>query len=187
MITKEFRGRQLKQKPMVIWFTGLSGSGKTTLASALVEKLNIQGYFAQLLDGDIMRSCITKHLSFSQPDRIENIRLISEVAKLFFECGIITICATISPNNNIRTMSRSIIGNENFIEIYLNTPINVCERRDVKGLYKKARLGEVINFTGISADYEQPLNADLTIDTSLITLEKCVEMIKQFITSKIKH
>lgn len=148
----------LKQKAKVIWFTGLSGSGKTTLASLLEKRLFELNYFCQILDGDNVRSGINKNLDFTEEDRIENIRRIAEVAKLFMNCGIILICAFISPTKEMRKMAKEIIGEDDFLEIFVNTPIDVCEQRDPKGLYKKARNGEIKNFTGISSPFEIPKN-----------------------------
>jgi adenylylsulfate kinase len=146
----------LKQRAKVIWFTGLSGSGKTTLASMLEKRLFELNYFCQILDGDNVRSGINKNLRFTEEDRMENIRRIAEVSKLFMNCGIILICAFISPTNKMRHMAREIIGEDDFLEVFVNTPIEVCEQRDPKGLYKKARAGEIKNFTGISAPFEIP-------------------------------
>jgi len=148
----------LKQRGKVIWFTGLSGSGKTTLASMLEKRLFEFNYFCQILDGDNVRSGINKNLMFTEEDRIENIRRIAEVSKLFMNCGIILICSFISPTNKMREMAREIIGEEDFLEVFVNTPLEVCEQRDPKGLYKKARAGEIKNFTGISAPFENPEN-----------------------------
>jgi adenylylsulfate kinase len=153
----------LKQRGKVIWFTGLSGSGKTTLASLLEKRLFEFNYFCQILDGDNVRSGINKNLVFTDADRIENIRRIAEVSKLFMNCGIILICAFISPTNEMRNMAREIIGDDDFLEVFINTPLEVCEQRDPKGLYKKARAGEIKNFTGISAPFEVPENPFLEV------------------------
>lgn len=169
----------LKQRAKVIWFTGLSGSGKTTLASHLEKKLFELNYFCQILDGDNVRSGINKNLRFTEEDRMENIRRIAEVSKLFMNCGIILICAFISPTNEIRQMAREIIGEDDFLEIFVNTPLEVCEQRDPKGLYKKARAGEIKNFTGISAPFEIPdkpfaevINTDPNTDKTVRKLLK---------------
>src|SRR6056297_851076 len=148
----------MKQKAKVIWFTGLSGSGKTTLASMLERRLFELNYFCQILDGDNVRSGINRNVKFTEKDRMENIRRIAEVSKLFMNCGIILICAFISPTKEMREMAREIIGDEDFLEIFVDTPIEICEQRDPKGLYKKARLGEIKNFTGISSPFEMPDN-----------------------------
>lgn len=140
----------------MIWFTGLSGSGKTTLASLLEKRLFELNYFCQILDGDNVRSGINKNLQFTEKDRMENIRRVAEVSKLFMNCGIILICAFISPTKEMRDMAKEIIGEDDFLEIFVNTPLNICEQRDSKGLYKKARKGEIKNFTGISSPFEAP-------------------------------
>lgn len=156
----------LKQRAKVIWFTGLSGSGKTTLASLLEKKLFELNYFCQILDGDNVRSGINRNLKFTDEDRIENIRRIAEVSKLFMNCGIILLCAFISPTNEMRQMAKEIVGEEDFLEVFIDTPLEVCESRDPKGLYKKARAGEIKNFTGISAPFEAPEHPFLKVDNT---------------------
>lgn len=146
----------LKQKSIVVWMVGLSGSGKSTLARAIENELHLQGHLTQLLDGDNLRTGINNNLGFSENDRLENIRRAAEVSKLFMNAGLITICSFISPTEEIRTIARTIIGEENFFEVYINAPFEVCEQRDVKGLYKKARNGEIKNFTGLDAPFEAP-------------------------------
>jgi adenylylsulfate kinase len=167
----------LKQNGLVIWFTGLSGAGKSTLASLLEKMIFKKGVLTQVLDGDKIRNGLNNNLGFSDEDRIENIRRIAEVSKLFCECGVVTISAFISPTRYIRSMAKSIIGTDRFFEVYLNTPIEICERRDIKGLYKKAHAGIVKDFTGISSPYEPPEDANLIIDTSVLPAEKCTLMI----------
>ena len=164
----------LKQRAKVIWFTGLSGSGKTTLASLLEKRLFELNYFCQILDGDNVRSGINKNLKFTDEDRIENIRRIAEVSKLFMNCGIILLCSFISPTNEMRTMAKEIIGEGDFLEIFVDTPLEVCEQRDPKGLYKKARAGEIKNFTGISAPFEIPENPFLRVDNTNPDLDETV-------------
>ncbi len=176
----------LKQRAKVIWFTGLSGSGKTTLASALEKRLFELNYFCQILDGDNVRSGINKNLKFTEQDRIENIRRIAEVSKLFMNCGIILICAFISPTNEIRKMAHEIIGNDDYLEIFVNTPIEVCEQRDPKGLYKKARAGEIQNFTGVSSPFEAPENPFIEIDNSNPEIDKTVTQLLKAIIPEIK-
>ena len=176
-ISREKKQELLNQKGKVIWFTGLSGSGKSTLATAIETEFYKQKKITQLLDGDEVRYGINNDLGFSGEDRKENIRRVAEVAKLFCECGIITICAFISPTNDIRDMARDIIGEKDFFEIFLNTPLDICEQRDLKGLYKRARAGELKNFTGIDAPFEYDEKADLFIDTSKFTVEECIDMI----------
>ncbi len=155
----------LKQRSVVVWLTGLSGSGKSTIAQALEKKLHLEGFFTKLLDGDNIRVGLNKNLGFSEEDRTENIRRIAEAAKLFFDGGVITLCSFVSPTNEIRGMARDIIGAENFLEVYVNAPLDVCERRDVKGLYKKARAGEIRQFTGIDSPFEAPAAPFLELRT----------------------
>src|SRR5210317_2279136 len=164
----------LRQSAKVIWFTGLSGSGKTTLASNLEKELFFRRFFCQVLDGDNIRSGINNNLGFSKEDRLENIRRIAEVSKLLINTGMITICSFISPTEEIRSMARSIIGEKDFIEVFLNPPLSVCEERDVKGLYRRARAGEIQDFTGISAPFEAPENPDVEIDTSVTGIKESV-------------
>jgi adenylylsulfate kinase len=172
----------LKQRGKVIWFTGLSGSGKTTLASQLEKRLFELNYFCQILDGDNVRSGINKNLRFTEVDRMENIRRIAEVSKLFMNCGIILICAFISPTNEMRDMAREIIGEKDFLEVFIDTPLEVCEQRDPKGLYKKARAGEIPNFTGISAPFEVPGHPFMAIRNDNPNLDETVrEMLKKII------
>jgi len=167
----------LNQRGLVIWFTGLSGAGKSTLAVNLERKLYLEGYLTQVLDGDKVRDGLNNNLGFSREDRIENIRRIAEVGKLFSDCGLVAISAFISPTTAIRQMARDIIGTENFFEIYVSTPIEVCEQRDTKGLYHKARAGLIENFTGISAPYEPPRDANLIMDTTDLTVEESTQII----------
>ena len=187
----KIKGRQdkeiyLKQRAKVIWFTGLSGSGKTTLASMLEKKLFELNYFCQILDGDNVRSGINKNLMFTDADRMENIRRIAEVSKLFMNCGIILLCAFISPTNEMRQMAKEIIGDEDFLEIFVDTPLEVCEQRDPKGLYKKARAGEIKNFTGISAPFEVPEHPFLRVDNTNPDLEATVKNMLKKILPEIK-
>lgn len=166
----------LKEKGMAIWFTGLSGAGKTTIAIALERELYKKGFLTQILDGDNIRSGINSNLGFSDADRIENIRRIAEVTKLFVECGIITICCFVSPTEEIRTTAKNIIGKNDFVEVFVNTPLEICEKRDVKGLYAKARRGEIKDFTGIDAPFEKPENPTIEI-TDALSIEECVKKI----------
>ena len=167
-ITKEIRSAKMGQKPVTIWFTGLSGAGKSTLANALEKRLSVRGRYTMLLDGDNIRMGINKNLGFEEKDRIENIRRVAEVAKLMNDAGLIVLTAFISPYRSDRENAREIIGSDSFIEVYVSTSIDECERRDVKGLYKKARNGQIPNFTGISSPYEPPERPEIVIDT-----EKC--------------
>lgn len=185
MMTREDKEALLKQRSVMVWFTGLSGSGKSTIAIALERELHQRGLLCRILDGDNIRSGINNNLGFSAEDRVENIRRIAEVSKLFVDTGIITIAAFISPNNELRKMAASIIGEENFLEIYVSTPIEEWEKRDVKGLYAKARRGEIKNFTGISAPFEAPESPDLSLDTSKLSVEESVKLLLDLILPKV--
>ncbi|MEM9050813.1 MAG: adenylyl-sulfate kinase [Bacteroidota bacterium] len=177
----------LKQKAVSIWMTGLSGSGKTTIAKIVERKLHEQGHLTQLLDGDNVRHGLNKNLTFTEVDRTENIRRIAEVNKLFNECGIVTINCFVSPTVAIRDMARDIIGEDSFNEVFINTPLHICEERDVKGLYKKARKGEIKNFTGIDSPFEASTNPEMTIYTENKTAEESAEELLNFISTKIKY
>lgn len=179
------REKLLNQKGKMIWFTGLSGSGKSTLAIALERELYERGVLCQILDGDNIRTGINNNLGFSEADRTENIRRIAEVSKLFVNCGVVTIAAFISPTTAIRNMAKQIIGEDDFMEIYVSTPIKECERRDVKGLYAKARRGEIANFTGISSPFEAPENPSLSLDTSVLKIEESVKLLLDTIIPQI--
>lgn len=181
MLSRSDKEKLLGQKGIMLWFTGLSGSGKSTVAIALERELQKRGLLCRILDGDNIRSGINKGLGFTAEDRRENIRRIAEVAKLFVDTGIITIAAFISPSNDLRRMASDIIGAEDFKEVYISTPLEVCEARDVKGLYAKARRGEIKNFTGISAPFEAPEHPALSIDTSKVSLEDSVKQILTFL------
>ena len=185
MLTRMDKERLLKQHGLMLWFTGLSGSGKSTIAIALERELQAHGLLCRIFDGDNIRSGINNNLGFSEEDRVENIRRIAEVGKLFVDTGIITLAAFISPNNKLREMAASIIGKDDFLEIYVSTPLEVCEQRDVKGLYAKARRGEIKEFTGISAPFEAPRHPALTLDTSALSLEECVGQLLALILPKI--
>lgn len=185
LIQRNEKETLLKQKSKVIWMTGLSGSGKTTIAKYLERKLHEKGFITQVLDGDNIRTGINNNLGFSEEDRTENIRRISEVSKLFLNCGIITINSFVSPTNAIRQQARDIIGEDDFLEVFIDTPLEVCESRDVKGLYAKARKGEIKDFTGISAPFENPDKAVLTIQTKNKSIEESGEELLQFILKKI--
>lgn len=181
-LQKSDRAQLLNQKSVVLWFTGLSGSGKSTIAIALEKILFERGYASYLLDGDNIRSGINKDLSFTEADRKENIRRISEVSKLMIDAGLICINAFVSPSIEMRSLAKEIIGEDNFMEIYIDTPLEICEQRDVKGLYKKARSGEIKNFTGIDAPYEAPINPTMEIQTIDRTPEECaMEILEELI------
>lgn len=185
MLNREDKESLLRQHSVMIWFTGLSGSGKSTIAIALERELQKRGLLCRILDGDNIRSGINNNLGFSEEDRVENIRRIAEIGKLFVDTGIITIAAFISPNNDLREMAARIIGPDDFMEIYVSTPIEECERRDVKGLYAKARRGEIKNFTGISAPFEAPAHPALSLDTSRLSLEESVAQLLQLILPRV--
>ncbi len=187
IMTREDKENLLRQRSKVIWFTGLSGAGKTTLAKALEKRMHQNGYLTQVLDGDNIRSGINNNLGFSEADRMENIRRISEVSKLLIHSGLITINSFISPTSEIREMAMEIIGRRDFIEIYVSTPIGVCEQRDVKGLYKKAREGKIKNFTGIDSPFEPPANADIEVDTTHLCVDECIEQIIKVVLPKITY
>lgn len=186
MMTRGDKEALLGQHSLMVWFTGLSGSGKSTIAIALERELYQRGLLCRILDGDNIRSGINNNLGFSEADRVENIRRIAEVSKLFVDTGIITIAAFISPSNDIREMAADIIGRDDFVEVYVSTPIEECERRDVKGLYAKARRGEIKNFTGISAPFEAPRHPALTLDTSVLSLEESVHKLLELILPRIQ-
>lgn len=185
MLGRSDKEALLGQRGIMIWFTGLSGSGKSTVAIALERELQKRGLLCRILDGDNIRSGINNNLGFSAEDRVENIRRIAEIGKLFVDTGIITLAAFISPNNDIREMAARIIGKEDFMEIYVSTPLEECERRDVKGLYAKARRGEIRNFTGISAPFEAPEHPALSLDTSVLSVEESVNQLLVLILPKV--
>ena len=181
MLTRRDKEALLGQRGVMVWFTGLSGSGKSTVAIAVERELHRRGLLCRILDGDNIRSGINNNLGFSEADRVENIRRIAEVGKLFVDTGIITLAAFISPTNSLREMAERIIGPEDFKEVYVSTPLAVCEQRDVKGLYAKARRGEIKDFTGVSAPFEVPVRPALAIDTSVLSLEESVEKVLELI------
>ncbi|MDT8411762.1 MAG: adenylyl-sulfate kinase [Vicingaceae bacterium] len=188
IVGRKEKEQLLNQTAKVIWMTGLSGSGKSTIAIALEKELAQKGFLTQVLDGDNIRTGINNNLGFSDADRTENIRRIAEVSKLFVNCGIITINCFVSPTNAIRNAAKEIIGAADFIEVFIDTPIEICEQRDVKGLYKKARAGEIKDFTGINAPFEAPENATVVVKTANKTVEESVsnilDQISPLITKK---
>jgi len=187
LLQRTDREKRLQQKSKVVWLTGLSGSGKSTIAQYLERKLYNEGFFAQVLDGDNIRSGINSNLGFSVEDRQENIRRIAEVAKLYLHSGVITLNSFISPTIAIRQMAQEIIGEENFVEVYVNTPLEICEKRDVKGLYQKARKGEIKGFTGIDSPYEAPQNPAVEIKTNNLTIEQSVNQLFDFLLPIITY
>jgi len=177
LVQQSEREERLAQRAKVLWLTGLSGSGKSTIAQALERRLFVEGFFPQVLDGDNIRTGINNNLSFSAEDRLENIRRIAEIAKLYLHSGIICINSFISPSREMRQLARDIVGSDNFIEVYINVPLEVCEARDVKGLYQKARQGLIKGFTGIDDPYEAPENPEIEIRTDQLSLEASVNVI----------
>jgi adenylylsulfate kinase len=184
-IDKKARAEKFQQKPLVIWLTGLSGSGKSTIANALEKELFEQGFSTYLLDGDNVRHGLNGDLGFSEKDRVENIRRVGEVAKLFVDAGLIVITAFISPFRSDRKLVKDLFEEDEFLEVFINTPIEICKERDPKGLYKKALNGEIKNFTGIDSPYENPENPTLEIKTNKLSIEKSVTKIIELIEEKI--
>ena len=183
-VSKEERSEVKSQKPCILWFTGLSGSGKSTIANAVETKLLKLGKHTYLLDGDNVRMGLNKGLSFSDEDRVENIRRIGEVSKLFVDSGTIVLTAFISPFVSDRKQVRDLVDKKEFIEIFIDTPLEICEQRDPKGLYKKARNGEIPNFTGISSPYEAPIGAEIHIINDNISVDLAVEMVIKYLKEK---
>lgn len=182
-LTKEQRAEQKSQRPCLIWFTGLSGSGKSTMANLIDEYLYKSGHHTYVLDGDNVRHGLNKDLGFSDADRVENIRRIGEVSKLFVDAGVIVLSAFISPFAAERTMVRELLQGDEFVEVYVKAPLQVCEQRDPKGLYKKARAGEIKNFTGIGSKYEAPENPELVIETDKLDVEACAQIVIDYLKS----
>jgi len=180
-VTRTDRERLLKQKGATLWFTGLSGAGKSTLAVATEEALYEHGYLTYILDGDNIRSGINANLGFSPEDRTENIRRIAEIAKLYRDCGIINLTAFISPYREDRALARALASDGDFIEIFVDCPVSVCEGRDPKGLYKKARAGKLAQFTGISAPYEPPENPEVHLRTDSHGVDECVRIVLDYL------
>ena len=181
MMTREDKEALLRQHGLMVWFTGLSGSGKSTVAMGVERELHGRGILCRILDGDNIRAGINSNLGFSAEDRRENIRRIAEIGKLFVQTGIVTLACFVSPTNELRRLARDIIGKADFKEVFISTPIEVCEQRDVKGLYARARRGEVKDFTGVSAPFEVPVNPVLSLDTSKLSLKDCVNKVVEII------
>jgi adenylylsulfate kinase len=185
ILSREQKEKLLGQKGLVVWLTGLSGSGKTTIAAGTERMLFAEGRMTVVLDGDNVRAGINNNLGFSEEDREENIRRIAEVAKLFKESGVITFCCFVSPTNKIRKLAKEIIGVNDFLNVYVGTTLEECEKRDVKGLYAKARKGEIKDFTGINSPFEEPEDIDLLIETKNSGVEDSVKKLYEFIKGKI--
>lgn len=187
LVQRDQKEQQLQQRGVVIWMVGLSGSGKSTLARSLEHNLHDQGYKTMLLDGDNLRTGINNNLGFSEADRTENIRRAAEVSKLFASAGMVTICSLISPTEAIRAMAKEIIGEEDYFEVYVNCPIEVAEQRDVKGLYAKARAGEIKNFTGIDSPFEGPTAPSLELRTDLQEITESQQKLVEAIIPRISY
>lgn len=185
LLPRSEREQLLGQRAKVIWLTGLSGSGKSTLAAGLQRALHAEGRLVYVLDGDNVRTGINNNLGFSEEDRAENIRRIAEVAKLFLDAGVITICSFVSPTNEIRALAKRIIGENDFLEVYVNASLDACEERDVKGLYAKARKGEIKDFTGIHQPFEAPEKADIELRTDKQSIEESLEELTAFVNKHI--
>ncbi|MCF6436411.1 MULTISPECIES: adenylyl-sulfate kinase [Pseudoalteromonas] len=183
-VDKAQRSEHKRHKPCVLWFTGYSGSGKSTVAGALESALHQQGVHTYLLDGDNVRHGLCKDLGFSDADRVENIRRVGELSKLMADAGLVVLTAFISPFRAERDMVRELLADGEFIEVFLDTPLDVCEQRDPKGLYKKARAGEIKHFTGIDSDYQVPSNPEVRLDTSKNTLQQSVEQLVEYLKTR---
>lgn len=183
-VTRADRASNKNQKPCLLWFTGLSGSGKSTIANALDVALHQRGYHTFLLDGDNVRHGLCKDLGFSDGDRVENIRRIGEVSKLFADAGLIVLSAFISPFTSDRRLVRNLFPAGEFIEVFMDTPLDTCEERDPKGLYEKARAGEIKHFTGIDSPYEKPERPEVRLDTSIMDVDQCVESLIDYLLNR---
>lgn len=187
ILQREDKESLLGQTGICIWMTGLSGSGKTTIAVELERLLHKEGRLTQVLDGDNIRSGINSNLGFSEEDRTENIRRIAHVTKLFVQCGVITINCFVSPTKEMRVQAKEIIGKDDFVEVFINTPFDICEQRDVKGLYKKAREGEIKNFTGLDAPFEAPESDFIDVPTVGRSVEECAKQILETVSPRITN
>jgi len=180
-VTKDERSKQKNQRPCILWFTGLSGSGKSTISSAVEQKLFELGHHTYLLDGDNVRHGLNKDLGFSDSDRVENIRRIGELSKLMIDAGLLVMTAFISPFKADRQLVKDLVQQHEFIEVHMDTALDVCEQRDPKGLYKKARSGLIKNFTGIDSEYEVPQNPEIVINTAELNIEECADKIIEYL------
>lgn len=187
LLNKTEKEQLLKQKSFAVWMTGLSGSGKSTVAKGLERHLHEYGFLTQMLDGDNIRAGINNNLGFSEEDRTENIRRIAEISKLFVNCGIITLNCFVSPTREMREMAKDIIGADNFIEVFINASVAECEKRDVKGLYAKARQGEIKNFTGVDSPFEDPTGAALEVNTVELSIDESIKKVLDYILPKIEY
>ena len=187
LLQRKDKENLLNQNSKVVWMTGLSGSGKTTIAKKVERYLHAKKILNQLLDGDNIRVGISNNLSFSNNHRLENIRRIAEVSKLFLNCGIVTLNCFVSPTIEMRKIAKNIIGEDDFIEIYIEASVETCEKRDVKGLYKKARKGKIKDFTGVNSPFEAPENPALIINTSKLSIEKSAQKVLDYILPKITN
>lgn len=185
--SRDARESHLRQRSCAVWFTGLSGSGKSSIAIALEQQLFEAGHFAQVIDGDNLRYGLNSNLGFSEADRVENVRRAAEVARLYVQSGVVVLCTFISPKAAMRAMARDIIGADDYIEVYVNTPLSVCEARDVKGLYRKARAGEIPEFTGIGYPYEAPTHPHLELRTEGRTVEEAAAQVMAHIRGRIAY
>ncbi len=187
VVQREDKEKLLKQKAKVVWLTGLSGAGKTTIGATLEHELFKRGFLTQMLDGDNIRAGLNKNLAFGLEDRLENIRRIAEVSKLFLQAGVITINCFITPTEAMRQLAKDIVGPDDYIEVYVNAPLDVCETRDVKGLYEKARKGLIKNFTGIDSPFEPPKNPNIELRTDKISVEEAVEQLLDYLLPLISY
>ena len=186
LLSRKDKEKLLNQKGICVWLTGLSGSGKTTIANFVSRQLHNGGVYTQVLDGDNIRLGINKNLSFSDQDRKENIRRIAEVAKLFVEAGVVTFCCFVSPTREMRKLAKNVIGENDFFEVFVSTNLETCETRDVKGLYKKARRGEIKDFTGVSSPFESPENPDLVLNTEDKSINEIGNTLISVLNNKLK-
>ena len=180
-VARAERTALMRQEPLVLWLTGLSGAGKTTLANSLAQRLFDDGHFVYVLDGDNLRHGLNRDLGFDEGDRHENVRRMADVAGLMYDAGLVTLAACISPFKSERDFARSLIPAGKFVDVFVDTPLEVCERRDSKGLYRRARAGEIRDFTGIDSPFERPTDAEVTVDTSCLAPPDCAEIVMRYL------